>query len=297
MREPRYSVREYVAIDMPFDEELAAFKRGGAEGVGLSFFTGPRVARPGLDEMARIVQDSGLTVTACWPEIPSILPIPGFSGPEDPSERTGRMVDFIRSAAVLSPSLIGCVTGPAGVLGRERAYSVVRKGLRRVAQEAASLGLEVVVEPIHPNNAEMFSIVSSLSEVVELIDDVGEPNMGIVFDMWHCCWEPDLLSEIQRHRDKIKLVDLSDWREPTRSWCDRALPGEGVADVAGMLRVLDAVGYDGWYELEVMSDDGTYAEDYPDSLWHLGPEALTTRGRTNFMALWRDRAQTKKGRT
>jgi sugar phosphate isomerase/epimerase len=296
MPEPRYSVQEWVAIEVPFADELAAFRRGGAEGIGLSFFTGPRAPRPKLAEMSQLIEDSGLVTTACWPEIPSILPIPGFAGPTDPQERTARMVEFVREVAVLNPEFIGCVTGPAGDLEPVRARAAVVDGLGRAARAAADLGVEVVIEPIHPSNADVFSIVSSLSDVAELIDEVGERNVGMVFDLWHSCSEPDLLTEIERHHEKIKLVHLSDWREPTRSWCDRALPGDGVADVAGMLGTLDSIGYSGWFELEVLSDDGTYEEDYEDSLWHLDPEELVARGRERFAAAWRTRRTSEKGR-
>jgi sugar phosphate isomerase/epimerase len=289
MSEPRYSVQEYVAIEVPFAAELEAFRRAGAEAVGLSFFMGPRAGRPDLETMARTLQGSGLAVSACWPEIASILPVPGFPGPQDPAARTRTMVDLVRSAAILEPLFIGCVTGPAGALPIAEARAAVVAGLREVAREAGAAGIQVVVEPIHPSNAGMFSIVSSLLETAELIDEVGESSLGIVFDMWHSCWEPDLAASIQQCQDKIRHVHLSDWREPTRSWCDRALPGEGIADVCGMLGALDAVGYEGLYELEVLSDDGTYEVDYPDSLWHLDPEALVRRGRDRFMDAWRDR--------
>ena len=37
---------------------------------------------------------------------------------------------------------------------------------------------------------------------------------------------------------------------------DRVFPGDGTADVAGILGAVDAGGYRGWYELEILSDDG-----------------------------------------
>ena len=35
------------------------------------------------------------------------------------------------------------------------------------------------------------------------------------------------------------------------------------------MRALEAGGYGGWYDVEVMSDDGTFGEAFPDSLWAL----------------------------
>jgi hypothetical protein len=41
-------------------------------------------------------------------------------------------------------------------------------------------------------------------------------------------------------------------------------------------------GFDGWYELEIFSDDGTYGEAYPDSLYLLGNAELARRGTEAF---------------
>lgn len=294
MADPRFSVQEYVAIDVAFEEEVAALRHAGATGVGLSFFTGPRAERPAIGSMVKILAAQEMAVTACWPSTPSILPIPGFPGAEHPDRRTRELITSMHAAEALRPEVFGCVTGPAGDLEVGRAYDAVVTGLRAVADAAGELGIDVVVEPIHPSNAPLFSIVSTLDDVATLIDDVAVPNLGMVFDMWHSWGDPNLLAGIAAHRDKIRLVHLSDWRDPTRSWCDRALPGEGVADVTGMLGALDEAGYDGWYELEVLSDDGTYDEDYPDSLWHLDLETLVRRARRGFLETWRNRQRRER---
>jgi sugar phosphate isomerase/epimerase len=68
------------------------------------------------------------------------------------------------------------------------------------------------------------------------------------------------------------------------------LPGDGVADVTGILAALRDGGYDGWFELEVLSDDGTFGNDYPDSLWKLDPRDLIRAGREWFRAAWEEGA-------
>ena len=44
-----------------------------------------------------------------------------------------------------------------------------------------------------------------------------------------------------------------------------------------MLRALNDGGYDGWYELEVMSDDGRNGNQFADSLWEWDPVELIRR--------------------
>ena len=40
------------------------------------------------------------------------------------------------------------------------------------------------------------------------------------------------------------------------------LPGDGIADLAAMLGALDAAGWDGLYDLEIFSDNGTFGTAY-----------------------------------
>ena len=58
-------------------------------------------------------------------------------------------------------------------------------------------------------------------------------------------------SRSTRHRDRIRGVHLADWREPTRNTNDRVLPGDGVVDFAP---ILEALRWDGFYDLEIFSD-------------------------------------------
>lgn len=68
---------------------------------------------------------------------------------------------------------------------------------------------------------------------------------------------------------------------------DRKLPGDGDLPLPRIVRGLRQSWFDGWYELEIFSDDGTFGSDYPDSLWKLPPRELLDRARHGFDATWR----------
>jgi sugar phosphate isomerase/epimerase len=73
---------------------------------------------------------------------------------------------------------------------------------------------------------------------------------------------------------------------PTRGFADRALPGDGAADVPEILRALDAVGWDGLYDIEIFSDDGTFGDEYPDSFWAAPAEETLARATAAFERCW-----------
>ena len=86
--------------------------------------------------------------------------------------------------------------------------------------------------------------------------------------------------------DRFVGVHVADRREPTRGWADRAFPGEGVAGVPEILAALDAAGWDGLYDIEIFSDDGTFGSDLAGSLWALPETEALARARAAFEQCW-----------
>ena len=88
---PRFSVSEFSTLNLGFDEDLAAYKAGGAEGIGLAEAKLPE----GDDaESLRKLRESGLEATICLPAMLSVLQLPPFGGPEDPDERVESLVEL-----------------------------------------------------------------------------------------------------------------------------------------------------------------------------------------------------------
>jgi sugar phosphate isomerase/epimerase len=125
----------------------------------------------------------------------------------------------------------------------------------------------VALEPIQREFAHFWTIVSSLEEAAALVDEAGA-HAGLMFDTWNLWREPP--EQIERHRGRIRGVHLADWREPTRNTNDRVLPGDGVIDFG---RIVDALRWDGFYDLEIFSD-----AELPGSLWQAEPRSLARRG-------------------
>jgi sugar phosphate isomerase/epimerase len=163
--------------------------------------------------------------------------------------------------------------------GPERDRELAVEGLRAVAARAADASVTLGLEALRPMSG---ALVTTLAEAAALIDEAGASGIGLVLDTWHVWDTPDLLGDIARLADRVVGVQVADWRDPTRGWCDRILPGDGIADLVGMIGTLERTGFDGWYELEIFSDDGTYGEAYPDSLYLLGNAELARRGTEAF---------------
>ena len=284
MADPSFSISEVSTLRASFGEDVEAYAAAGADGIGIWEM---KLPQGGDAESLALVRDSGLEVTNCIPAIPSILPLPLMDGPVDPRERIEAVCASIRRLAPFEPQSIVCLTGPQGELDPAEAHRLVIDGLRRIGREAQAAGVRVGLEPIQRIGAENWTIPTTIHDAVELLGEVGDDSLGITFDVWNLWNGATLLDDIRDHAARFTGVHVSDWREPTRGWCDRVLPGDGVADLAGILAALDEAGWRGPYDLEIFSDDGTFGNDYEGSLWRLPAEELARRGREAFTAAWK----------
>ena len=49
------------------------------------------------------------------------------------------------------------------------------------------------------------------------------------------------------------------------------------------------MGWEGFYDLEIFSDNGAFGSAYPDSLWDVAAAELARRGRDAFSHIWSKR--------
>ncbi|MDQ3874720.1 MAG: sugar phosphate isomerase/epimerase [Actinomycetota bacterium] len=274
---PRFSISQVTTLPQAFDDDLRTYAAAGADGIGIWEVKLPD--RDDAETMER-VRESGLAVTNCVPALPSILPMPGFEEPRDPAERVRRIGMSIRRFALFEPAAVVCLTGARGP--RE----ALLEGLRTVAAEGERADVPVGLEPMQPLLHRDSTQATTIEQALALLDAAGTDRIGIIFDTWQLWNDEDVLEDIGETAERIVAVHVGDWREPTRSWADRALPGEGSIDLASILRALHDAGWPGYYDLEIFSDDGSFGHDFDDSLWKADPLDVARRGREGFLAAW-----------
>ena len=282
--EPRVSVSQITTVRSSFADDVRLYSDAGLAGIGVWEL---KLPEDGDAEAHEVFEASGLDSAAAVPTFPSILPLPLLGGPEDPAERVEAYCASLERLAPFRPSALVCLTGTADGRDPDEARGIVVDGLRTIAHEAGRLGVRIGLEPYQRDGGELWTIASSIPEAVALIKEAGEPPaLGIQFDVWHLWNTPTLYDDIAAEVDRFAGVHICDHRDPTRGWADRALPGDGTADVPGILRALDAAGWDGLYDIEIFSDDGTFGNAYPDSYWAAPAEETLARAREAFGHCW-----------
>ena len=280
---PPFSISQITTLAATFESDLRAYAAAGVDGIGIWEI---KLPEGGDDQAHEQLEASGLGRAAAVPAVPSILPLPLMEGPADPRERIDAICASVHRLARFEPSSVVCLTGP----GDDR--DTVVEGLRTIGDEAERAGVRIGLEPINRIGGEDWTSISSLQEAAELLDDADRQALGIQFDSWHVWNTAEVVEEIERHAHRFVGVHIADWREPTRGWADRVLPGDGVADLPALLGTLERAGWNGFYDLEIFSDNGTFGNAWPGSLWDIPEEELARRGKEAFERAWSARNRT-----
>jgi sugar phosphate isomerase/epimerase len=220
-------------------------------GIGTIALWRDKVAEAGgARAAAAIVRDAGLQLSS--------LCRGGFFPAADAAGRAAAIDDnrrAIEEAAVLGAPVLVLVCGglPEGSRDLPAARAMVRDGLAAVAGEAAACGVRLGVEPLHPMYCADRSVVTTLAEANALADELD--GVGIVIDAYHVWWDPDLEAQVARAGARIAGFHVCDWVVPLPAGAllGRGLPGDGCADLVRLRAAVDAAGYAGPIEVEVLN--------------------------------------------
>ncbi len=256
------SLSEISTVGASFEEDVRAYAAAGFDGIGIWEM------KLGDDEAdLAALRSSGLRVTNCVPNVPSILPNAVVEGPDDVEERIEAMCASMHRLARFEPDCVLCLTGPAGGRDEAEARRLVIEGLRRVAAAAADAGVRLGLEPIHASQRDQLTLITTIPEALELLDEAGLPNVGVMVDLWHVGDTPDVERHLSANVDRITGVHVAEWFTAERS--DRALPGGRCAE---LMRALHDAGWRGAWDVEIFGDP-----QHPDSLWALDADEAARR--------------------
>jgi len=285
-QQPLIAISQLGFPDTSFDEDVEIAKAVGIAGISPDE---SKVVDGGQAEQVEKLRAAGLESAVGTPVTLTILPVlePGMPpGSPDPDERVESIVTAMRRLKPFDPVSILFITGPTGDLSDQEARARVVAGMRTLAAEARALGLRIGIEPMREANRPRWTIVCSLAETLDLLDEVGDDEVGIIFDTWHMWDSEDVYGMIGVAADRIHGVQIADYRDPTRSSMDRVAAGQGIAGIDRLVQEFRSAGFDGWYDLEIFSDDGRFGNEFPDSLWKLDPLEYARVQVAGFMGCW-----------
>lgn len=204
-----------------------------------------------VKKSAALIHDAGLRVS-------SLCRGGWFSAPTH-EERRARIADNMRAieeTAILQAPVLVIVAGPAEGQTLDDARKTFLDAMGEMLPAAEKSGVMIGIEPLHPMYAAERSVVVTLKQANDFAAQLNHPSVGVVVDVFHLWWDPEVWHEIDRAKGKIVGFHVSDWPVPLPNpLMGRTLMGKGVIELRRMREAVEAAGYTGPIEVEIFNDD------------------------------------------
>ncbi|MEU5953926.1 sugar phosphate isomerase/epimerase family protein [Streptomyces sp. NPDC047525] len=248
----RFSINQMTVKQLSLPELASECVKLGITGVGL--WREP-VQSYGLERTAKLMRDAGLTVTT--------LCRGGFLTAIDPHARVRAIDDnkaAIDEAAALGTDTLVLVSGglPPGSKDLQGARSRIAEGLAELAPYAASRGIRLAIEPLHPMFASDRCVVSTLTQALDLAERFPSSEVGVCVDTYHVWWDDQAPAQIARagRGGRLHAFQLADWITPLPEGVlnGRGQLGEGSIDLRSWRALVEEAGYGGPIEVELFNE-------------------------------------------
>lgn len=174
----------------------------------------------------------------------------------------------IDMAAALGAPVLTIVTGGTepGTKGLEETRKRLAERVTRHAEHAARCKVDLALEPLNPMFGGNRTCLFTVRDALEICRAVSAPNVGVAVDVYHVWWDRTLPETLEQARGRVLGYHLCAWLEDTSDMLlDRGMMGDGVADLKGLRRAVEATGYDGLCEVEIFSAE-TWWKRPPDEV-------------------------------
>ena len=217
----------------------------------------------GVERAGKLIRGHGMTVTGLCRG--GMFPAADDAGRRAALDDNRRAVD--EAAAIGARCLILVVGGlPKGSRDIVDARKQVHDALQELLPYARQAGVPLAIEPLHPMFAADRACVNTLKQANDLCDQFGD-GAGVAVDVYHVWWDPDLASQIERAGRRILAYHVNDWLVPTTDLLlDRGMMGDGVIDLRGIREAVEAVGYAGYSEVEIFSENNWWKKPMEEVL-------------------------------
>lgn len=254
----RLSINQYTTREQwSFRESVEGYAAKGVRGISVSH---ELLAEVGVKDAGLMLRDHGMTVSGyCIGGLLTDIDDTKFSRRIDENRR------IIDEAAEIEARCVVFVAGglPEGSKDLGRIRSRCLEGLEKLLPYAKQSGVVLALEPLHPMTCSFRSCLTTLGEANDWYDQLGAgAELGVVVDVYHVWWDPDVERQIRRAKGRIAAFHVSDWLTDTKDIrLDRGMMGDGVIDIPRFRNLVESAGYNGYHEVEIFSDRNWWRRD------------------------------------
>ncbi len=208
-----------------------------------------KVHELGLAESKKQIEAAGLKVSSLCR---------GGMFPAATAEERQKNIDdnrlAIEEAAELGTDVLVLVCGSSPDKDIDTARKWVEEGIAKIEPFAKSHGVKLAIEPLHPMYAADRSVVVTLDQANTMAEKMNSSHVGVIVDVFHVWWDPDLYNQINRAKNNILGFHVSDWIVPVPDiFKGRGMMGDGVIELRRIRKAVEAAGYNGPIEVEIIN--------------------------------------------
>ena len=230
----------------PLEETIKRIAKIGYDGIEIGA-AAPHaypayVSKDRRKAIRNVLQDNNL-------EVSSMLPAPGggpgFNVASPLEEERKAAIEQYKQVAELCADLGGgTLLYVAGwqIYGtpRQQAWDWSREALSEIATSVGAFGITVAIEPTPTDS----NLVESCDDAIELMEQVGEGNVGLMFDTQHAYYRNEVPTDyVYRMGKNLRHLHISE--------LGRGAPGSGKGDFVGLVAALKDIGYNGYLAMEI----------------------------------------------
>jgi 2-keto-myo-inositol isomerase len=240
-------ISQATTLPAPFADDIAAFADVGWSAVELWLTKLEKhLETSKIEEIRRLFEDRNIKPVAAAYQGGLLL---------SQGEQRKAHFDHFRRRLELCQSIgIGTLLLVADFAQRPDATALQRSvvSLTQAAQWAAGFDVRLALE-FRGSDA----FCTSLDTAIELIEQCGEPNVGVCLDLFHYYKGPskpeDLAGLTRKNLAFVQLCDVAGVPRELMTDADRVMPGDGDFQFGLMVETLRRIGYDGYVSLELMN--------------------------------------------
>jgi len=233
----RLSVHTIGFGEQPFADVAPELLRAGMTTIGV-----PMMQLTAGDARANRAAIEGFDVVDVV--LPSVCTV---ANPSRWADERRALLDALDTAAGVGADVLYTTTGPGHELEWDEAAARFADAVAPAVEHARQLGIALAIENTLPLRADL-SFVHRLADAVDLARLAGMSVCADLFSAWN---ERDLFRTIRDGAELFALVQVADYVLGTFQTPGRAVPGDGVVDIARQLEEVLAAGYSGPVETEL----------------------------------------------
>lgn len=241
------SMNETTTFRWSFEEDVAGYAAAGIPAIGV---WRQKLSDCGLSRAVELLARSGLKVS-------HLLWAGGFTGSDGRSYRESveDAAEALRTAAQLRTGILVVYSGARAGHTYNHARRLVQSALSELVPTAAELGVTLAVEAMHPGCAAGCTFLTSVDDVLAVLEAAGSEQVKMVLDTYHLGQDAAIVDRIPEIAPQVAIVQLGDAKQPPEGEQNRCRLGEGTIPLAEIVAALKAAGYDGYYDVELLGEE------------------------------------------